>query len=313
MNTSKNFMDLSEQNIKYQQMYCNKISTRYTKYSKDILQFVFSAFFAPEVWEDAPKIYENIANSISFLDDEIPLMFIGARSQNKITRKNQSIGFFITDYTIYVIEPSIFSDTLPIKFPYSKSISKTTKIINDATDSLDWSFLNPILPENGKEELSELIFEVITDILTLKKDFDIEHIEVKKSKNLSGRIIDIGLSNDSCVKIGDYSKYQKHFKKIIKKFGIPAEEHILLAITDSTLAGPYGCVITEQNVYSKDLMEKPNRTAKIDIPNNYPVAIIENSIRLGDNIIHVLPSSVDNKENVKQIIVEFLNGELTNE
>jgi len=310
---SKKTMDLSEENIKYQQMYCKKIAVHYEEYSKDILQFVFSAFFTPSVWEDAPKVYKEIVSSISFLDGEIPLMFIGGRSQNKITRKNQSIGFFITDYTIYVLEPSVFSDTLPKKFPYTTEITTTSNIINKAIDSLDWDFLAPILPHDGKEDLSRLLLEVITDILTLKKDLNIEHVEMEKSKNLSGRIFELGLSNDSCVKIGDYEKYRKHFKKVHKKFDIPDNEYILLAITDSTLAGPYGCVITEQSVYSKDLMGKPESTNRSDIQPGYPAIIIENSIKLSDNIVHVLPTHVDNKENIKQIMMEVLNKEITTE
>lgn len=310
MGKSKTSINFSEEDSNYQQMYCKKISMRYEDYTNEVLQFVFSAFFTPSVWEDAPKVYETIVNSISFLDDEIPLLFIGGRSQNKITRKNQSEGFFITDHTIYVLESSVFSETLPKKFPYDTSIIRATQTINKAINSFDWEFLEPILPKNGKAELSQLILEAVTDILTLKKDFNIKHREVQKSKDLSGRLIDLGLVNDSCIKIGDYDKYQKHFRKVHKKFGVSDSEPILFAVTDSTLVGPYGFVITEKNVYSKDLMEKPECTKRSEISGDYPVAIIENSIRLGDNIIHVLPSSVDNKESVKQIIVELLNKEI---
>ncbi|MGX2946949.1 hypothetical protein [Enterococcus alishanensis] len=311
MVNSKTILDFSEENIKLQQMYCRKIAMHYEEYSSDIRQFIFSAFFSPDIWEDAPKVYEETVTSISFLDDEIPLIFLGGRSQNKITRKNQPVGFFVTDHTIYVLEASMFSDTLPKKIPYDFSIEEATKAINKAINSFDWDYLQPILPINGKEELKQLILESVTDILTLKKDLNIEHLEVKKSNNLKGRLIDLGLMNDSCIKIGDYDKYKKHFKKIHKKFIIPDSERIQFAVTDSTLAGPYGMVITECNVYSKDLMEKPDNTKRTDIPNNYPVTIIESSIRLGDNIIHILPSSIDDKDKLKQIIVELLNEEIT--
>ena len=310
MDKSKKIGKYSGQKLKYQQMYCKKISLRYEDYSTEILKFVFSAFFTPPFWEDASKVYQEVASSISFLDDEIPIFFLGARSQNKITRKNQSVGFFVTDHTIYVLEPSVFSDNLPKKFPYDILINKANAAIEKAIDSLDWEFLEPILPSSGKEELSQLILESITDILTLKQDLNIVHIEVKKSDNLKGRITDLGLMNDSCIKMGDYNTHKKHFKKIHKKFGIPISEHIQLAVTDSTLAGPYGLVITEESVYSKDLMEKCECTKRIDVPQNYPATLIESSVRLGDNIIHILPSSVDDKDAVKQLISELLNEEI---
>lgn len=302
--------DFSEDKIRYQQMYCKKIARHYEEYSTEIVQFVFSAFFSPSIWEDAPKVYQEIVCSISFLEDEIPIIFIGGRSQNRITRKNQPVGFFVTDHTIYVFESSAFSDNLPKKFPYDNSIAKANKAINKAINAFDWDFLSSILPSDGKEELSQLILEVISDILTLKKDFNIDHITVERSNNLKGRIIDLGLMNDSCIKVGDYNKYQKHFRKIHKKFNIPSSENIQFAATDSTLVGPYGLVITEKRVYSKDLMEKPECTKRMDIPTYYPAMIIENSVRLGDNIIHVLPSHLEDKDAVKQIISELLNEEI---
>ena len=177
----KNILDFNNDKTKQQQMYCNKISERYDNYTNEELQFVFSAFFTPSVWEDAPKVYEEIVSTISFLEDELPIMFIGGRSQNKITRKNQSMGFFITDYTIYVLESSLFSDNVPKKFPYSMSIDKANQTVDTAINSFeDWKFLKAILPINGKETLSQLILEAVTDILTLKKDLSIPHIEKKK-------------------------------------------------------------------------------------------------------------------------------------
>jgi len=67
MVNSKTILDFSEENIKLQQMYCKKIATHYEEYSTDILRFIFSAFFTPDVWEDAPKVYDKIVTSISFL------------------------------------------------------------------------------------------------------------------------------------------------------------------------------------------------------------------------------------------------------
>ncbi|MHC5249336.1 hypothetical protein [Enterococcus sp. LJL90] len=301
---------LNKELIKYQQMYCKKIATHFEDYPEEIAQFIFTAFFAPAVWEDAHLVYKKVVEQITFLDGELPIMFVGGRSQNKITRKNQAVGFFITDYTIYVMEPSVFSDTLPQKYAYSSMINEANQTVNKAIDAFDWDFLGPILPENGKEVLSNFIWESIVDILTLKKDFNVEHVSVQKSATLAGRIIDLGLMNDSCVKLGEDVKHQKHFKKVHKKFGIPDNEAIRFAVTDSTLAGVYGLVLTEENIYSKDLMEKTEKTNLKELSSAYPATIIESSIRLGDNIVHTLPKYADNKEAVKEIIVEVINGEL---
>ncbi|WP_265459789.1 hypothetical protein [Enterococcus sp. HY326] len=301
---------LNQELIKYQQMYCKKIATHFGDYPEEIAQFIFPAFFAPDVWEDAHKVYKKVVEQIAFLDGELPIMFVGGRSQNKITRKNQAIGFFLTDYTLYVLEPSVFSDTLPQKFAYNSSINEANQTVNEAINAFDWDFLEPILPENGKEVLSHFIWESIVDILTLKKDFNIEHVVMEKSTTLAGRIIDLGLMDDSCVKLGEDVKHQKHFKKIHKKFGIPDDESICFAVTDSTLAGVYGLVVTEENIYSKDLMEKTEKTELKELSSTYPSTVIESSIRLGDTIVHTLPKYTANKEAVKIILVELINGEL---
>ncbi|MHC5375806.1 hypothetical protein ACYSNU_18810 [Enterococcus sp. LJL120] len=301
---------LNKELVKYQQMYCKKLATHFEDYPEEIAQLIFPAFFAPAVWEDAHKVYKKVVEQIAFLDGELPIMFVGGKSQNKITRKNQAVGFFVTDYTIYVLEPSVFSDTLPQKFAYNLSINEANQTVNKAINAFDWDFLEPILPENGREVLSNFIWESVVDILTLKKDFNVEHVDMQKSTTLTGRIIDLGLMNDSCVKLGEDVKHQKHFKKIHKKFGIPDAESIRFAVTDSTLAGVYGLVLTKENIYSKDLMEKVEKTKLNELSATYPATIIESSIRLGDNIVHTLPKYAANKEAVKIIITELISGEL---
>lgn len=155
--------------------------------------------------------------------------------------------------------------------------------------------------------------EAITDILTLKEAFKIAHSESFKSKDVEGRITELGLRNSSCIKKGTDEKQKKHFQKVIKKFQIPSNEEILLAVTDSTIVGPYGLVITDKSIYSKDTLEKPKATDRNKLEKHYPVKIIEDSIVLGTNIAHILPSylSATEKESVKTILQEFIHGEIS--
>lgn len=296
--------------IEQQKMYCKKISMRYSGYTDDVLKLIFSAWYSPEVWEDADAVYKEIKSSFTFLEDELPIVFIGGRSQNKVTRKNQSVGFFITDHTIYVKEASLFTDYLPKKYPFSASIASATETLNQAINSFDWTFFSTLLSDKEQQDLRQFMLEVINDLLTLKKDFNISHHEKEKSGSLSGRMIDLGLIKDSCVKVGTNDKYSKHFNKVYKKFEIPATEPILLAITDATFLGVYGTVITENHVYSKDIMEKTICTKRSELTQNYPISLVEDSIRLGEEVVHTLPTSLDDKEAIKTLLTELFSGEL---
>lgn len=305
---------LSNEQINYQKSYCRKISTRYNDYSEEAQKFVFSPFYQPEVWEDALKVYETLIVDFLPLDKhEIPVLFVGANAQNKLTRKSNATGFLITDHMIYVREASLFNDYLPKRYPYPASISEAIDVLGKAVNSFDWEYLSGILSTEGKKELIQLMIEALTDILTIKETLKITHLESYKSKDIQGRVADLGLKTNSCVKMGNDEKHQKHFRKVVKKFNIPAAEKILFAITDSTLVGPYGLVITDQSIISKDTLEKPDTTNRNELEKFYPVKIIEDSVVLGTNIAHILPSSLSEteKESIKTILQEFINEEIT--
>lgn len=305
--------NLSIQQIDYQKSYCKKISTRFKDYSDEALQFVFSPFFQPEVWEDASRVFKSIILDYLPLDEkEIPVLFVGGLAQNKFTRKNNAVGFLLTDHMIYVREMSVFTDYLPKVYPYPSSKVEAIEVLGKAASAFDWDLFETILSDGEKKELMQLMIEAITDILTTKEMLEISHVESFKSNDLLGRITELGLLNNSCVKMGSDEKHLKHFRKIVKKFSIPVDETIEFAITDSTLMGPYGLVVTDRSIYSKDLMEQPLCTSREEIEANYPVKIIEDSVILGTNIAHMMPNSLNEaeKESVKTILVEYLSGDI---
>lgn len=313
MTELKKEQELSNEQIDYQKSYCKKLATRYEDYTEEALKFVFSAYYQPEVWEDASQVYKKAITDFLPLDkSEIPVLFVGANAQNRITRKANATGFLLTDHMIYVKEASIFNDTLPLSYPYSASKIEAIEVLEKAMKVFDWEYLETILPPQIKKELTQLMREAITDILTVKETLEIAHIERLKAGDVEGRFAELGLKNNSLIKMGSDESHQKHFRKVIKKFGIPQAETIQFAITDSTFVGPYGLVVTEQAIYSKDTLEKPESTKRNDLEKRYPFKIVEDSILLGANIAHILPSSLkeSEKESVKTVLQEYLNEEI---
>lgn len=310
INTSKG---LSNQQIEYQKSYCKKVSTRYEYYTEESLKIVFTPYFQPDVWEDAAKVYQKMLLDFLPLDkNEIPVLFAGATVQKRFTKIEQAIGFLFTDHNIYVREISMYSEYLPKFFPYPKSKNDAVEVLGQAVQSFDWSYLDRILALETKSEIIQFMIGVVSDILTVKEEHNIEHFKYPKSKDLTGRIAEIGLCYNSCVKIPS-EKNLRSFRKIKKKYEIPFTESIQLAIIDTTIIGSYGLVITDQSVYSKTISGEVEKDDLNDLVELFPVKIVEDSIVLGLNITHTLPSSLSKseKESVKIIMQELINGEIT--
>ena len=79
-------------------------------------------------------------------------------------------------------------------------------------------------------------------------------------------------------------------------------------MTDSTLIGIYGLVITNETIYSKDIMEKVVQTDRDSILNGHTISVVDYGIKLEDDpIIHTLPTSLKDLETTRTIIEEIVN------
>lgn len=300
-----------------QKMYCVRISSRYQGYDSETLKFIFTPFYCHDVWEDVRSIFFQSIQAFSPLEkDEVPIVFVGASMQNRLTRNREGFGFLVTDQVIYVKEVNMFGENQSKVFPLilSDNITESSlQVVKKAVRGFDWHSLDTLADERTQESLQAFLMDVVLDVLSMKREFDIKHIERLKATNIQGRMSELGLNRDYCIKFGFDEKHVKHLKKVMKKFNIPAEESILLALTDATLAGPYGMAITEKGVYSKDLMEKPVRTERERITRDYPIRIEGNQVVVGTGQAHVLPSTLkdSDKNNIKVLLIELLAGELT--
>ena len=308
---------LTDEQTELQKMYCKRISGRFGNYTDEELQFIFTPFFAPTVWGDAVKVFHQSLQAFLPLDDgEIPIVFVGASMQNRLTRKRSGIGFLLTDRVLYVKEGGVFGEYVPKVFPLvsSTELSESAlQIAKKAADSFDWTSLDSIASQAIQDSLYAFLPEAVLDTLLLQKEMGIERIERVKAKDILGRIMELGLNNNSCCKCGDDLRHAKHFKKVFNKFNVPSDENILFSVTDSTLAGPYGMVITDKGVHSKDLMEEPVHTERSILEKNYPIRVEKSGIIIGEGQVHTIPDSLDEQEKngVVTLVSEVLAGEVT--
>lgn len=111
--------------------------------------------------------------------NEIPVLFAGATVQKRFTKIEQAIGFLFTDHNIYVREIGMYSEYLPKFFPYSKSKDDALEVLGQAVQSFDWSYLDRILALETKSELIQFMIGVVSDILTVKEEHNIEHLNIQ--------------------------------------------------------------------------------------------------------------------------------------
>lgn len=167
-----------------------------------------------------------------------------------------------------------------------------------------WELLDNIKIVMKKKEYNKIIF--FDENYNVVIGDNNREIVIEESTTLIGRIIDLNLQKEGSLKLGSDKKNDKQLKKIRKQFDIKETESIILTITDSTLAGHYGLAITDSYIYSKDIMEKPISIKRNNISINYPFSIQKNSIRLDEEVIYTLPTSLDDIEAIKTLIEEVL-------
>jgi hypothetical protein len=129
------------------------------------------------------------------------------------------------------------------------------------------------------------------------------------ASDIPGRLRELGLS--SVVKLGADPKHVKHLAKVRVKLSVPSLESIVVAMTDATIGGAYGTVVTTTHVRSRDLMEDPFATTLADI-DPAAVAVSKEKVIVGPGQVHVLPRWIsDHQLAALQVFLhELLGGRL---
>jgi hypothetical protein len=284
------------------------IAAQVANYRPEVQEFVFPA--APEpghVWDDARDVFWATADTYAsaLVATELPLLFVGAHVANRFTGRRQAAGFLLTDQAVHVANPSGFGPARLTVFPLTGRSAVTT-----AAASFSWADLAPLF--GGAQAMPERLAGVLGDaaalVLSQRLASTTPQPERATATDVAGRIRELGLG---WVKLGSDERQRKHMAKLLKKLAVPPDERIIVAVTDSTLAGVYGTVVTTTNVRSVDLMEAPVATAR-STADPGGIAIQDRRLLVGPGQAHTLPSHLNDAEmaTLQVFLADLLAGHL---
>jgi hypothetical protein len=278
-----------------------------------IAQLVFVPAAVPHPMEDAVEVFQRAAAQLLDGADERPVAFLGYHAVNRITRSREAVGFLVTDRAVHVKDaPSGILRARVRRIPLLRgpegpaaSAAATTA---SAADGFAWQHADHLLPPDARPALLGALETAVA--LTLEHDARTSRrlpAAVPRARDLGGRVAELGLQD--VVRLPDDPRHRKHMARLAKALALPAEERVAFTVTDQTLGGPYGLVVTDAAIRSKDLMEPPvaTRLAGLD-----PAALRVEGDRLHAGDEHVLPAHLEDAQRaaLTVLIREHLGGAL---
>lgn len=276
-------------------------------------------------FDDAADVFwfaaEQLMTSTPDRADELPLLYLDYHLMSRITRHRESLGFLLTDQRLIVQD-----DTAGIRrrkdavgFPlYSDDRDPhdvAADLVAEATATYDWSLGRPLVGPAVESDLLAILtasVAAVLDTLAATGNAPAAREPVTTARDLRGRIDELDLT--VVVKFPDDAKQQKHFTKLTKAFALPDASAIQFTVTDVTLAGPYGLVVTSDTIYSKDLMEHPVSTS-ISQVDAAGVAFSDDikSLVLAADEVHTVPSHLTAAQRTSLVVLlrEVVGGTLS--
>jgi hypothetical protein len=198
----------------------------------------------------------------------------------------------------------------PLVFPL-----RGRSTVSEASGAFDWLQLEGLFRQDHsttdamRPRLEQVLSDADALVLSATLQATAPTVVRQTARDVAGRLRELGLS--SAVKLGDDPKQRKHLAKLAAKLSLPGSERIIVSVSDATLAGPYGTVISDVAVYSRDLMEDPAPATPRTAIDPALLVIDKDQLVLGPGQAHTLPTSLSDPQ--KTTLATFLRELLANQ
>ncbi|MDR2487665.1 MAG: hypothetical protein LBD12_06840 [Clostridiales Family XIII bacterium] len=280
---------------------------------------------------------------------EIPLLYIGFHLQNRFGGGRTTRGIFLTDSSLYA-SVTLYDDEPPRRYAYPspgdvtagwasrlatqalvdfdpKCISNLVRLSHEAHDldtednPADMTFVGTDTPDEMVRLLRTILTVALDAFISTRASAaaqpgqtadrqagGAEGRQTDALPSLDKRVVELGLGQ--YIKYGTDKRQAKHFKKLGAKLGMDSDEEIVFSFSDATIAGPYGLVVTDRAIRSRDLMEEPDSQplAPGDITSNDA----EHTLVIGSGPVHHIGEFIPERmmPAVVTLLREYLNGEI---
>lgn len=203
-------------------------------------------------------------------ENEVPLLFVGYHVATRLTGSRFAQGFLLSDQAVYIQDDfSVISEApLPLAHALPQNAADAAPFVVSMVQRYphmkDWAELGGTLQQLMAEQVGALLLAAVQTVLAYHAQHGSQQQLVSKPIALAEFIASHGL--DGSLLLGSNAAAAKKLGKVAAKFQIPAGEAITLALADFPfLGGPYGLALTAQALYTRDVMESPQRLALADV------------------------------------------------
>lgn len=252
--------------------------------------------------------------------DELPLAFLGYHVKTRISGRRESQGFLVTDRRLIVKDDvdGIFGTAVARQYPLyigpTGIAASAAETATTAASHFDWKGAAALIDPPLAAALTQDLVTVVAVVLEGLGDLGVAPPAAPATAtDFRGRVRELGLTG--VMKYDDDPKERKHFAKLAKKLPMDAGERVTGALTASTIAGPYGLVITDTGLRSRDLGGAPVVTPRADVDPDLVSLSGPKATQLvvAPGQVHELPSHLTPVQlaAVEQLIQEWARGEIS--
>jgi hypothetical protein len=194
---------------------------------------------------------------------EVPLLYLGHHTAIRMTGVRFAQGFVLTDQALYAQDDCSVIGEMPAPKVYAlpQQHADAASFLAYATGRFaweDWAQLCRLEPSSLREQALFVLQHGLQAVLDYHQQHGTQLRLQAMPIALSPFIAHHGLQNE--LLLGDDPAAAKKLAKVVRKFCIPAQERLHLAWVDFIWFGPpWGLAMTDQALYTRDLLEQPIR------------------------------------------------------
>lgn len=213
-------------------------------------------------WKAVEQLYLRAAVS----DGAVPLVYWGFHSIDLLGRR-QTNGILVTDRTVYLDDVGRGAARLPTETLDPASIRINDGSLEVGGAGIGLAQISSKLQESSADDSAEYLSAVISTLqgadATGTTRAGAAAVDQDTSETVEQLVLASRLSADFL--LPSRAKDAKGLAKLASKWKLPVEETLLVSLSSATFAGVYGIAVTNEAVYSRDLMEAVQRTRLDDV------------------------------------------------